>query len=751
MKEFSDIYENIPDEEYLEMLINQIYCSGANKPALLEEITHFKLAHPATFQKFEPSLLNYMGLFYKKPPITTIRGLVMQSYAEALREEYGTIITPIQANILSGIQQYNVFSFSAPTSAGKSFILREVIKESSKHVVIVLPSRALIAEYVLKLKSQLGNDVMVLQYVDEINTSCTKKRVFVITPERSLELFSMFAPNQIELFLFDEAQLTESGIRGAKFDALVRRVSKHFFCSKIVFAHPFVDNPNAQITKHKLNPARSSSTPYNYQTVGKIFVKVETTDSNQYKFSYFSPYHTSNAHYELDFDLLAKTIEDNKSILIYSSKASITNGSIFKEYKHYLRYFKNISSKEAKNIITEIEDFIGHYQEIPNAKSLLVRLIKKGIVYHHGSMPLRLRALIEKFVRAGYARICFATSTLIQGINMPFHMVWIKAFQFREKTEGTKNLALKNLIGRAGRSSEVNQLDVGIVVVEKSNLSTFTKRILAKCELSEKSILDADPDSLDDTTKEYVDAINNDRYDMQYDLPHAIVDGYKDIEIRESIEFIINNIIPDGRLISVDVFFNLENTCKDSIRNAFMKIYSKSIKRQLSSGETAIFNTALDILFSRTKDKSLKQIVYWRCKQYKNKNFTPSAQSLPNRKVKRFVPLFKRNEFDYDTLLFDTYDYIDKVWGQSLAPYFIAAFTEYYNLTNDYRAENLVNIFKYGTSDSIEIWLQRYGFSWEDMEWLKPCIQSISEEQIVFNAKISELTDIQRELIAQFI
>lgn len=116
MKEFSDIYENIPDEDYLEMLINQIYCSGASKPAILEEITHFKLAHPTTFQKFEPSLLSYMGLFYKNPPITTIRGLVMQSYAEALKEEYGTTITPIQANILSGIQQYNVFSFSAPTS-----------------------------------------------------------------------------------------------------------------------------------------------------------------------------------------------------------------------------------------------------------------------------------------------------------------------------------------------------------------------------------------------------------------------------------------------------------------------------------------------------------------------------------------------------------------------------------------------------------------------------------------------------------
>ena len=33
----------------------------------------------------------------------------------------------------------------------------------------------------------------------------------------------------------------------------------------------------------------------------------------------------------------------------------------------------------------------------------------------------------------------------------------------------------------------------------------------------------------------------------------------------------------------------------------------------------------------------------------------------------------------------------------------------------------------------MEIWLQKYGFEFEDIEWLKPCIDSISEEEIVFN------------------
>jgi hypothetical protein len=40
-------------------------------------------------------------------------------------------------------------------------------------------------------------------------------------------------------------------------------------------------------------------------------------------------------------------------------------------------------------------------------------MMKKGIVILHGSIPLRARFLIEQFINEGYAKICFATSTLL--------------------------------------------------------------------------------------------------------------------------------------------------------------------------------------------------------------------------------------------------------------------------------------------------------------------------------------------------
>ena len=57
-------------------------------------------------------------------------------------------------------------------------------------------------------------------------------------------------------------------------------------------------------------------------------------------------------------------------------------------------------------------------------------MLKKGIVIHHGSIPLDIRFLLEKFTNLGFAKICFSTSTLLQGVNMPFDALFIDNFRF---------------------------------------------------------------------------------------------------------------------------------------------------------------------------------------------------------------------------------------------------------------------------------------------------------------------------------
>jgi len=87
---------------------------------------------------------------------------------------------------------------------------------------------------------------------------------------------------------------------------------------------------------------------------------------------------------------------------------------------------------------------------------------------------------------------------------------------------------------------------------------------------------------------------------------------------------------------------------------------------------------------------------------------------------------------DYDRVVYDTYDYLDKVISISLADPLCAAFELFFEKTGDGRAKSLSNIIRYGTSDETEIWMLRYGIDPEDIEWLKMHIRKIDHTTIEF-------------------
>lgn len=88
---------------------------------------------------------------------------------------------------------------------------------------------------------------------------------------------------------------------------------------------------------------------------------------------------------------------------------------------------------ELTDIIDELKEFTGGGTvAYMNYYSQMLVLLKRGIVIHHGSLPLKARMLIEKFTRRHLCRICFATSTLEQGINMPFDIVYLDRLESKK-------------------------------------------------------------------------------------------------------------------------------------------------------------------------------------------------------------------------------------------------------------------------------------------------------------------------------
>lgn len=470
-------------------------------------------------------------------------------------------------------------------------------------------------------------------------------------------------------------------------------------------------------------------------------------------------------------------LENEGTLLIYISKAKIYSGEYLSEFNHYIELCAELETEKAISIIEELREFIGASSGNSEKHSTLIDMMKKGIVIHHGSIPLRARLLIERFIKQGFARICFSTSTLSQGINMPFDVVWIDNFK------DMKPLVLKNLIGRAGRTTnEKGSLDYGYTIINKRNLKTFKSRFSEIVTIESDSLLDMPIDEIDEDLKDMVEAVKNESYDDELHLTDSQVERLKQADIDNDIQLILDNLYVDGVLITAEEYYELGSK-RDDVKKSLRSIYIQHLRRKdLTRAEVSILSAAIPILLWHVQGKSFSEIVSLRfaflsdlknrrklTRQLKAKDITneeyeseleklkirysPIPSSLPDRFL-RAAGLFPKNTpvkyTDYDLVVYDTYDYLDKVVGLSLADPLCAAFTLYHSRTHDERAASLSNYIKFGTNDQIDIWLLKYGFSFEDIEWLRGYVQHIDEYKIIFNDQISSISKKITLLLSDF-
>lgn len=755
-----------PPQELLNNILSTISKDGPINQELLETLSYLKEYFPDLFSSKEPDLMYVLGLFYKVKEPENLISLIYSIYKESIEYEYGQTLTPIQASIRHKIDTNKYFSFSAPTSAGKSHLLRELVLGYETDIVIVLPSRALISEYLVTVRKivQGRKDILVLQFVDDVNRAKAARRIFIVTPERCAELFRLRENFNVGLFIFDEAQISEESVRGVNFDALVRRSDKVFKDAKKVFVHPFVENPEAQLVKHGFEGSSAESHVYRQNAVGKIYIERNKRTGT---YSYFSPFHhegyrKKNKH-DISFDPVKEILIRGGSVLIFVSKKLIYSGVTDGNFKKYLEILPPVTDPIALKIIDDIERIIGASER----NSELVSLLRIGVVIHHGSVPLVVRTLLEDYANKGFARVCFATSTLAQGVNIPFDLVWIDNFRFLGSEEN-KALGLKNLIGRAGRTTqEKNSFDYGYVVVSgsKSFMQLFNK----KAKIDEVSHLDIIWDGSEDH-REFIEAIKNQDINDDYGLPEAKVKRLTTDEVFETIERLLDSLFIDGKIISGDKYQSLSKDEKMRVKQAFQSVYEASLGRELTKAEKGVMSTALAIFLWHIQGKSFSSLLDLRYsyltqraeqralyKAFTNgeidfKTYLSKYQSLPVRYSAIPFPLpdsfqtalnrFKgilADKLRYDLLVYDTYDYLDKVVSFSLADIFSAAFEEYHSWSGDPRAKIFSEYMRYGTNDPIAILLIRYGFPPEEVVSLSSMVEYIDEERVIFTDEAFEI------------
>lgn len=754
-------------EEIYNNVISSLFTNGPVNKTDLEILCYLHIYQNDFFKTKENQVLKYMGLNYKRTTDNCLGDVIFGIYSDYIKESYGYSYTPVQANIANNIGGNSCFSFSAPTSTGKSYVFRNLIQDAKGDVVIVVPSRALINEYYHELIGKIENRrINILTFIDRINTKHSDRNVFIVTPERCKDLFKFNKDFDIDYFLFDEAQLSnEESSRGMYFDSIVRRAQSKFPKAKYVFAHPFVSNPEAQIIKNHFNQETSFAKNYQQNNVGQMF----------YAFDKEGIYHfgldkdvMGKRKVRCNFDPIEKALNQNGSVLIYCTKSSIYNKSVIKEYSKYLRRCEEINATEAINIINQIKTYIGAEDKVGKERySLMLNLMKCGVVIHHGSLPLQVRQLIEEFTQKGYCRVCFATSTLEQGVNMPFDVVVLNTFK------ASKPLSLKNLIGRAGRSTKGAHFDYGSVVMKTSCMSKFREIMKKDEELEDESMLERE---VDDDLVDFKNAVINGTLSDEYNISEKQLSQITTEGVNLLIQQILDILYKEEELQVTRVSADRDN--QKRLISLFVKIYEAYLQRELVAGEKCVLDTSIKILLWQIQCKTFKDICFYRysyatnlqerkdmakrmdvdlatvTKMVKFKpKFMMPFNDIPNKELKAYS-LFDQdcsvNDIDYDLIVFDTYDYLDKIIGFKLTDIYYASVDNYYKSTLDTRAKKLARLIKYGTDDEKEIWMKRYGFSFEEIEWLDSCVEKVSQEEIVFNNNVYNLTEEQLLRIRRF-
>lgn len=374
-----------------------------------------------------------------------------------------TYLTDFQLRLFSALAESDSFSVSAPTSAGKSFVLNldlsRRISSGIEAIVYLVPTRALIREVTIRVRSTLRDigkqDVPVRSVPFPLaRDKAPLGIVYILTQERLMSLLSSGPECWVTTLIVDEAHNIQDDARGVLLQTVIERVAKRFPAAEIHFASPLSQNPELFLQiigrdhREKTMIETLSPVSQNLLLVSKIRGEVNHAKISLLNDQEEIPIGTV----DLGFPLRGSASEQRANFahsITGADEATIVfcNDASSSEEVALALCKKQSALSTLSQAVTEIIEFIK--SDIHPAYRL-IECLPHGVGYHYGNMPPLVRAKVEDLFRTGEIRFLCCTSTLLQGVNLPARHIVIDN---PKKGSGTPmpRRDFLNLAGRAGR------------------------------------------------------------------------------------------------------------------------------------------------------------------------------------------------------------------------------------------------------------------------------------------------------------
>jgi len=370
-----------------------------------------------------------------------------------LYKENGNYLTYQQQDLKEFIRNTNDQSVAviAPTSYGKSELIIEFCnKNPSTNICVLVPTKALLAQTRRRLLNGLStnNGRKIITHPEMYNLG-DKNLIAVLTQERLLRLIRKDLNLNFDTVFIDEAHNALNGDqRNLLLTKTIALLEKRNLKTAFKFLTPFlVDSENLlprytnfELEEFKINENIKTDRYYsiNFRTDGQL----KTYDQFINK---FLP--VPEESFVDDIDLILSK-GSSKNIVYLNSPPKI-------EYfaNRLLSNMEIIDDDNLSKAAKDISEFLHHDYS-------LVDCIRRGFVYHHGSVPDIVRLYIEHLYSENEnISIIITSSTLLEGVNIPAETLFL--LQYMKGRRKLSPSQFKNLSGRVCRFNEIFSKDKG--------------------------------------------------------------------------------------------------------------------------------------------------------------------------------------------------------------------------------------------------------------------------------------------------
>lgn len=375
---------------------------------------------------------------------------------------------------------------SAPTSYGKTFLMREILylnRDRYNNILLVFPTIALLRENASEMTRFVKDKQLEYHVIKSVdgNIDTNERNIFVFTPERTIQLLALYPHLKIDFFFYDEVYKIDEDFCNDEEETIGVELKESLRKS------PAKSNTNPNLFDDTRAKTFRIALYLLSKTVPDYYLAGPNLNQDNFG-SGMKAYLESNCIQvrEVNFEPTIRiTVKAYKGKIIEeypllpspqkSTKLSTKKNDGITDIINYIgdqKYGKTMlycttpakaneyASKLAKvNAGKSIKDenFISFLAHVKRAYDIdgsskewsLISILEKGFAVHHGKLPKYIQTeILEQFNHGGFD-ILFCTSTIVEGVNTKAkNMVILNSTKGREPLTA---FDIKNIKGRAGR------------------------------------------------------------------------------------------------------------------------------------------------------------------------------------------------------------------------------------------------------------------------------------------------------------